>query len=40
MITAGCDKNIETCINKFDNAINFRGESYIPAKNLLVAGNG
>ena len=39
IITAGCDKNIETCINKFDNAINFRGEPYIPAKSFLVAGN-
>ena len=39
IITAGCDKNIETCINKFDNAINFRGEPYIPQNSLLVAGN-
>jgi len=26
----GCDGNIGTCINKFDNAINFRGEPFIP----------
>ena len=28
-ITAGCDKNFSTCINKFNNAINFRGEPHI-----------
>ncbi|KJW04331.1 phage conserved hypothetical BR0599 family protein [Rickettsia argasii T170-B] len=29
-ITAGCDKNFITCCNKFNNAINFRGEPLIP----------
>lgn len=28
-ITAGCDKSFSTCINKFNNAINFRGEPHI-----------
>ena len=28
-IIAGCDKNFLTCINKFNNAINFRGEPHI-----------
>ena len=28
-IIAGCDKNFSTCINKFNNAINFRGEPHI-----------
>jgi uncharacterized phage protein (TIGR02218 family) len=28
-ITAGCDKQLSTCIKKFNNAINFRGEPYI-----------
>lgn len=26
----GCDKDFETCINKFHNAVNFRGEPFIP----------
>lgn len=26
----GCDKRFDTCKAKFDNAINFRGEPYIP----------
>ncbi|MGV2432257.1 MAG UNVERIFIED_CONTAM: phage BR0599 family protein [Rickettsiaceae bacterium] len=24
-----CDKNFETCCNKYDNAVNFRGEPFI-----------
>ena len=28
-IIAGCDKNFSSCITKFDNALNFRGEPYI-----------
>lgn len=30
ILTPGCDKNITTCCNKYGNAINFRGEPYIP----------
>lgn len=26
----GCDKRLTTCRNKFDNAINFRGEPFVP----------
>jgi uncharacterized phage protein (TIGR02218 family) len=29
-ITAGCDKQFNTCVEKFNNAINFRGEPHIP----------
>lgn len=29
-LQAGCDKSIETCQAKFGNAINFRGEPYLP----------
>ncbi len=36
IITAGCDKELQTCISKFANAINFRGESFIPSKTQLV----
>lgn len=28
--TAGCDGNLSTCINKFSNVINFRGEPFVP----------
>lgn len=32
---AGCDKRLDTCADKFDNAINFRGEPYIPGSDVL-----
>lgn len=31
-IYAGCDKRLTTCVTKFANAINFRGEPYIPGQ--------
>ncbi len=34
-IIAGCDKNFQTCCEKFDNAINFRGEPFVPDNNYL-----
>lgn len=34
-ITAGCDKNFITCCNKFNNAVNFRGEPFIPDDNFI-----
>ncbi|WP_341787887.1 phage BR0599 family protein [Rickettsia endosymbiont of Cantharis rufa] len=34
-ITAGCDKNFITCCNKFNYAINFRGEPLIPKKDFI-----
>lgn len=34
-IIAACDKNFITCCNKFDNAVNFRGEPFVPMSNLL-----
>jgi uncharacterized phage protein (TIGR02218 family) len=30
ILIAGCDKQIETCAKKFNNAINFRGEPHLP----------
>lgn len=36
IITAGCDKSLDCCINKFNNILNFRGEPYIPNKHKLV----
>lgn len=29
-IYPGCDKSLETCKNKFNNVINYRGEPYLP----------
>ena len=29
---AGCDKRLTTCINKFNNVNNFRGEPYVPGQ--------
>ncbi|MCC8418870.1 MAG: phage BR0599 family protein [Rickettsia endosymbiont of Glossina mortisans submortisans] len=34
-IIAGCDKNFISCCNKFNNAINFRGEPLIPKKDFI-----
>lgn len=40
-IRPGCDKNINTCLAKFNNVDNFNGEPYIPSKNVFnVMGNG
>jgi len=33
---AGCDKRFETCCDKFNNAINFRGEPHLPGIELLL----
>lgn len=32
----GCDKIIATCANRFNNAVNFRGEPYLPGNDLLT----
>jgi uncharacterized phage protein (TIGR02218 family) len=32
----GCDKTIATCSARFANAINFRGEPYLPGNDLLT----
>lgn len=34
-LVAGCDKKFLTCCNKFDNAVNFRGEPFIPMSDFL-----
>lgn len=38
-LIAGCDKKFITCCNKFNNAVNFRGEPFIPDHNFLNMGN-
>ena len=32
----GCDKRFETCVSRFDNAANFRGEPHLPGNDLLT----
>lgn len=34
----GCDRNIDTCVNKFSNELNFGGYPWIPTKNPMGAG--
>ena len=33
----GCDKRLDTCIARFANVLNFRGEPYIPGQDLLMS---
>lgn len=35
-IIAGCDKNFDTCISKFSNAVNFRGEPHVPGTDEIL----
>lgn len=35
LLTVGCDKKFTTCCNKFNNAVNFRGEPLIPDDNFI-----
>jgi uncharacterized phage protein (TIGR02218 family) len=35
-LVEGCDRTIATCSARFDNAINFRGEPYLPGNDLLT----
>jgi uncharacterized phage protein (TIGR02218 family) len=35
-IIEGCDKSLATCAGRFANAINFRGEPYLPGMDLLT----
>lgn len=35
-ITAGCDKSLTTCRDKFHNVVNFRGEPYLPGTDKVV----
>lgn len=35
-ITPGCDKSLGTCIGKFNNAVNFRGEPHVPGSDIMV----
>jgi uncharacterized phage protein (TIGR02218 family) len=35
-LVEGCDKRLETCAGRFGNAVNFRGEPYLPGVDLLT----
>ena len=37
-LTAGCDKHVTTCRDKFANAVNFRGFPTMPGNDFMVAG--
>jgi uncharacterized phage protein (TIGR02218 family) len=32
----GCDKSLETCAARFENAVNFRGEPHLPGNDVLT----
>ncbi|MGE4323817.1 MAG: DUF2163 domain-containing protein [Sphingobium sp.] len=36
LLTQGCDRQLATCATRFGNAINFRGEPYLPGTDLLT----
>ncbi len=35
-LTQGCDRQFQTCKNRFANALNFRGEPHLPGNDLLT----
>lgn len=35
-LVEGCDKSLATCAGRFANAVNFRGEPYLPGMDLLT----
>jgi len=35
-LVEGCDKSLATCATRFANAVNFRGEPYLPGIDLLT----
>ncbi len=37
-LTAGCDKHLTTCRDKFANAVNFRGFPNMPGNDFMIAG--
>lgn len=39
-VQAGCDKSFATCIAKFGNAINFRGEPFVPGLDAILQQGG
>ena len=37
IVTAGCDKRFETCREKFENTLNFRGFPHLPGNDFVVS---
>jgi uncharacterized phage protein (TIGR02218 family) len=35
-LTQGCDRRFQTCVSRFANAANFRGEPHLPGNDLLT----
>jgi uncharacterized phage protein (TIGR02218 family) len=35
-IAEGCDRSLATCVARFGNAANFRGEPHLPGNDLLT----
>ena len=33
----GCDKRLDTCIDRFTNVLNFRGEPYVPGQDAMMS---
>jgi uncharacterized phage protein (TIGR02218 family) len=36
-IHPGCDKRLDTCITRFANVLNFRGEPYVPGQDAIMS---
>lgn len=36
IVRQGCDHTIETCSTRFDNAVNFQGEPFLPGNDLIT----
>ncbi|HEX4499862.1 MAG TPA: DUF2163 domain-containing protein [Scandinavium sp.] len=36
-ITPGCDKRVQTCVAKYNNVVNFRGEPFVPGQDAALA---
>ena len=36
VLIEGCDKQLETCATRFGNAVNFRGEPFLPGNDMLT----
>lgn len=35
-VTQGCDKTLQTCAQRFSNAVNFRGEPHVPGTDRIL----
>jgi uncharacterized phage protein (TIGR02218 family) len=35
-MVGGCDKSLRTCIDRYNNVVNFRGEPYLPGLDKVL----